>query len=65
MNTIPLKRKENEEYQQTNEIKRLKEEVENNKDELLDGETKIFKLLTHLEYENMMHCIILQYQNQN
>ena len=38
-----------------NEIKKLKEEVENNKDELLDrlldGETKISKLLTDLEYE--------------
>ena len=38
-----------------NEIERLKEEVENNKDELLhhllDGETKILKLLADLEYE--------------
>ena len=37
-----------------NEIERLKE-VENNKDELLhhllDGETKILKLLANLEYE--------------
>ena len=34
-----------------NEIERLKEEVKNNEDRLLDGETKIFKLLTGLEYE--------------
>ena len=38
-----------------NEIERLKAEVENNKDELLhhllDGETKILKLLANLEYE--------------
>ena len=40
-----------------NEIKRLKEEAENNKDELLDdlleGENKTFKLLTDLEYEKI------------
>ena len=42
-----------------NEIKRLKEEAKNNKDILLDGETKILKLLTGLEYEKMMHCITL------
>ena len=38
-----------------NEIKGLKEEVENNKEEwldcLLDGESKISKLLTDLKYE--------------
>ena len=34
-----------------NEIKRLKEEVIGNEDKLLDGETKIFKLLTYLTYE--------------
>ena len=38
-----------------NEIKRRKEKTENNKDKLLnhllDGETKIFELLTDLEYE--------------
>ena len=38
-----------------NEIERLKEEAENNKNELLDdileSENKIFKLLTDLEYE--------------
>ena len=38
-----------------NETERLKEEAENNRDELLndllDGENKIFKLLTDLEYE--------------
>ena len=37
-----------------NEIKRLKEEDQNNKNKLLnhllDSETKIFKLLTDLEY---------------
>ena len=33
------------------EIKRLKEDVKNNEDKLLDGETKIFKLLTDLGYE--------------
>ena len=42
-----------------NEIKRLKEEVENNEDKLLDGETKISKLLTDLEYKKMIQCIIL------
>ena len=31
------------------EIKRLKEEVKNNEHKLLDGETKISKLLTDLE----------------
>ena len=38
-------------------MKRLKEEVENNEDELLDqsldGETKVSKLLTDLEYEKI------------
>ena len=34
-----------------NEIKRLKEEVKNNEDKLLDNETKISKLLTDLEYK--------------
>ena len=38
-----------------NEIKRRKEKTENNKDKLLnhllDSETKIFELLTDLEYE--------------
>ena len=38
-------------------IKRLKEEVENNKDELwdhfLDGETKVSKLLADLKYEKI------------
>ena len=29
----------------------LKEEVKNNEDKLLDGETKVFKLLTDLKYE--------------
>ena len=40
-----------------NEIEGLKEEVENNEDELLDylldGETKVSKLLTDLEYEKI------------
>ena len=34
-----------------NEIKRFKEDVKNNEDKLLDGETKSFKLLTDLKYE--------------
>ena len=38
-------------------IKRLNEKVENNKNkllnQLLDGETKVSKLLTDLEYENI------------
>ena len=34
-----------------NGIKRLKEEAKNKEDKLLDGETKIFKLLTDLGYE--------------
>ena len=44
-------------------IKRLKEEVKNNEDELLKdvGESKIYKLLTDLKHENMTHCMILQY----
>ena len=43
-----------------NEIKRLKEEVKNNEDKLLDSETKISKLLTDLEYKKkMMQFIIL------
>ena len=40
-----------------NKIEGLKEEVENNEDELLDylldGETKVSKLLTDLEYEKI------------
>ena len=53
MNTIPLKKKriKNISKKRIIEIKRLKEEAKNNKDELLDGKTKIFKLLTDLEYE--------------
>ena len=53
-----LKKKENYEYQQTkkiHEIKRLKEEAEVNKyellDDLLEGEKKISKLFTDFEYE--------------
>ena len=34
-----------------NKIGRLKEEVKNNEEKLLDGETKISKFLTDLEYE--------------
>ena len=41
--------------EKVNETERLKKEAENNKDKLLghllDGENKIFKLLTDLEYE--------------
>ena len=44
-----------------NEIKRLKEEVKNSENKLLDSETKISKLLTDLEYEKMIQCIILWY----
>ena len=44
-----------------NEIKRLKEEVKNSEDKLLDSETKISKLLTDLEYEKMIQCVILWY----
>ena len=42
-------------------MKRLKEEVKNNQDKLLDSETKISKLLTDLEYEKMIQCVILWY----
>ena len=34
-----------------NDIEKVKGEVKNNEYKLLDGETKIFKLLTDLEYE--------------
>ena len=44
-----------------NEVKRLKEEVKNSENKLLDSETKISKLLTDLEYEKMIQCIILWY----
>ena len=37
--------------EERNEIERLKEEVENNEDKLLNAETKISKLLTDLTYE--------------
>ena len=37
--------------EEVNKIERLKEEVNNDEDELLDGETKKFKLLTDLKYE--------------
>ena len=44
-----------------NEIKRLKDETKNKKDELLDdlldNENKFSKLLTDLEYKRMIHCI--------
>ena len=59
MNTIPLRKKKrikNISKKRIIEIKRLKEEAKNNKDELLDGKTKIFKLLTDLEYEKK-RCI--------
>ena len=44
-----------------NKIGRLKEEVKNHEEKLLDGETKTSKFLTDLEFEKKMHCIILQY----
>ena len=44
-----------------NKIERLKEEVRNNEDEVLDGETKISKLITDLEYEknDALHNIVV------
>ena len=44
-----------------NKIERLKEEVKNNVDQLLVGETKFSKLLTDLEYEinNALHNIVV------
>ena len=44
-----------------NEIKRLKEEVKNNENKLLGGETKISKLLIALEYEknDTVHNIVV------
>ena len=44
-----------------NDIEKVKGEVKNNEYKLLDGETKIFKLLTDLEYEehDAMHNITL------
>ena len=65
MNTVPLKRKENQECQQKkkriNETEILKEEVKKYEDKLLDSETKIFKLLTDLEYEknDALHNIVV------
>ena len=40
---------------------RLKEEVKNNEHQSLDGQTKIFKLLTDLEYEknDALHNIVV------
>ena len=69
-----LKKKENYDYQQNNnnnnnnkqkKKKRLKEEIENYKDELLDhlldGETKISESLTDLKYgkEDTLHDITI------
>ena len=51
--------------ERTNEIKRLKEEAENNKDKLLDYlidcENKFFKLLNDLEHEkyDALHNIVV------
>ena len=64
MNIVPLKRKENHEYQQKkriNETEILKEEVKKYEDKLIDSETKIFKLLTYLEYEknDALHNIVV------
>ena len=44
-----------------NKIERLKEEVRNNEDKVLDGETKISKLITDLEYEknDALHNIVV------
>ena len=49
-----LKTKENYKTQQKknmDKIERLKEEIKNNDDELLNAQTKISKLLTYLNYE--------------
>ena len=43
-----------------NKIEGLKQEVEL-LDYLLDGETKVSKLLTDLEYEKIKHCIMSRY----
>ena len=44
-----------------NKIERLKEEVRNNEDKVLDGETKISKLITDLQYEknDALHNIVV------
>ena len=44
-----------------NKIERLKEEVKNNEDKLLYGETKISKSLTDLKYEknDALHNIVV------
>ena len=39
--------------EKVNKVERLKEEVKNDKDELLDGETKILKLLTDSKFEKI------------
>ena len=38
---------------------RIKEEIKNDDDELLDGETKVFKLLTDLKHEksDLLHNV--------
>ena len=43
------------------EIERLKEEFKSNEDDLLEGETKIFKLLTDWEYSKnySLHTIVV------
>ena len=52
---LKRKKKKKKKEKKENEIERLKEEVENNKDKLLDhllaGEDKISKLLTDLKFE--------------
>ena len=44
-----------------NKIERLKEEVKNNEDKVLDGETKISKVITDLKYEknDALHNIVV------
>ena len=39
--------------EKVNKVERLKEEVKNDEDELLDGETKILKLLTDSKFEKI------------
>ena len=48
-------------WKRTSKTERLKEEVKNNEDKLLDREIKIFRLLTDLEYEkhDALHNIVV------
>ena len=48
--------------EKVNKVERLKEEVKNDEDELLDGETKILKLLTDSKFEKIdtLHDAVLE-----